>query len=203
MAKNIKLFFNKNLKNILIILLSLFLVLLFLGKVLIEQNKNILNKNNECPIKMEERIVQGTSMEPVIKEGQKVKILFDYYKCHPILREDIILYRYSGNENPLIKRVKGVEGDDFKLKEQKEGWLIYINNQPLKNSLGQYYLLNERSYRLLSLYERDYKGKIPEGAYLILGEDPYGSLDSTRFGFVSKDDILGKVIYENNRQFKK
>jgi type IV secretory pathway protease TraF len=53
--------------------------------------------------------------------------------------------------------------------------------------------LDERGYRVLSLYEKDYKGIIPEDAYLILGNLPQGSLDSSHFGLVGKKDILGKV----------
>jgi hypothetical protein len=53
--------------------------------------------------------------------------------------------------------------------------------------------LDDQGYRLLSLYEKDYKGIIPEDAYLILGNLPQGSLDSSHFGLVGKKDILGKV----------
>jgi type IV secretory pathway protease TraF len=63
----------------------------------------------------------------------------------------------------------------------------------LKNSQNQPYILDERGYRVLSLYEKDYKGIIPEDAYLILGNLPQGSLDSSHFGLVGKKDILGKV----------
>ena len=46
---------------------------------------------------------------------------------------------------------------------------------------------------MLSLYERDYQGKIPEDAYLVLGDNINGSLDSRNFGLIGKQDILGKV----------
>ena len=47
--------------------------------------------------------------------------------------------------------------------------------------------------RLLALYEKDYQGVIPAGAFLILGNAPGGSLDSTQFGLVSQEDLEGKV----------
>ena len=50
---------------------------------------------------------------------------------------------------------------------------------------------------MLSLYEENYKGVIPENAYLILGNLSGGSLDITHFGFVNKKDILGKVKLKN------
>jgi type IV secretory pathway protease TraF len=46
---------------------------------------------------------------------------------------------------------------------------------------------------MLSLYEKDYKGVIPENAYLLLGNLIFGSLDSTHFGLIDKSGIVAKV----------
>jgi signal peptidase I len=109
----------------------------------------------------------------------------------------VILYSYAGSENPLIKIIKGIPGDKFKLEkiENTLTWRILINNKPSKNSKDKEYIISERGYNMLSLYERDYKGIIPQNAYLILGNQPGGSLDSTTFGLIDKTDILGKVEY--------
>jgi len=64
----------------------------------------------------------------------------------------------------------------------------------LKNSNNQDYCLSEQSHKMLALYENDYKGVIPGDSYLILGNLPEGSLDSSRFGLISKLDISGKVV---------
>ncbi|MEK7212166.1 MAG: S26 family signal peptidase [Patescibacteria group bacterium] len=61
-------------------------------------------------------------------------------------------------------------------------------------TLGKPYLVGDSSYRMLSLYINDYKGQIPVNAYLLLGDNPGGSYDSTAFGLVGRSDILGKVI---------
>ncbi|MGB9680946.1 MAG: signal peptidase I [Minisyncoccia bacterium] len=199
---------KENLRIFWAIIFSLLIFfILILGKNIISSTKENDNQtpkisseipqdlNDECSIKIEEKIVRGSSMEPVLKEGQTVKILFGYYNCHPVEREDIIVYDFKGNEAPIIKRVKGIEGDSFHLEKTEGGWLILIHGEPIKNSKGEYYVIPERGYKMLSLYERDYKGKIPEGAYLILGEEAKGTLDSTYFGLVGKNDILGKVEY--------
>lgn len=191
---------------ILIIISGFLMVLLSLGDRLKTQSfkKESLNNlqlaaptstTSFCQIREEKRIVRGSSMEPVLKDGQEIKILWGYYQCYPVLREDIVIYNFKGNSNPIIKRVKGIEGDNFSLKKVDDGWIIILNGQPLKNSLGQTYLLSEKAFRMLSLYERDYQGKIPDKAYLILGENINGGLDSRFFGLVGKDDILGKVEF--------
>ncbi|HOQ15651.1 MAG TPA: signal peptidase I [Candidatus Paceibacterota bacterium] len=158
------------------------------------QNLTITTSTTQsCQVKIEEKIVKGNSMEPFFKEGETIKILGDYYHCHPVLREEVIAYDYKGSKNPIIKRVKGIAGDTFHLKQENNGWIILINNQPVKNLLGEVYLLDEKDYQMLSLYERDYKGKIPEDAYLVLGDNINNSLDSRNFGLIAKQDIIGKV----------
>ena len=147
-----------------------------------------------CPFKTEERIVRGNSLDPIIQDGDTVKIAFGYYDCNEIKRDDIVLYDYAGYSNPLIKIIKGLAGDSFKLVRKDGGWNILINDEIVKNSDGQEYVLDERGYKMLSLYEKDYKGVIPENAYLLLGNIPSGSLDATHFGLIDKSGILAKVI---------
>ena len=150
----------------------------------------------ECQILTEERIVRGNSLSPVINSGDTVKILFNYYDCHPIERDDVIVYHYAGNENPIIKIVKGLPGDSYELEETGPGeWHILINDQILKNSEDKQYSISDNRYKMLSLYEDDCQNGIPQNTYLLLGNLASGSQDSTRFGLVDKSDILGKVIY--------
>jgi len=149
----------------------------------------------ECQVTVEKRIVRGNSLTPFIKEGQEIKAFFGYYKCNEIQKDDVVLYSYAGNDAPLIKIVKGAPGDSFKLKEVGQGqWQILINGEVLKNSEGESYLISGSRYKMLSLYEDDYRNGIPPNTYLILGNEISGSLDSTRFGLVDKSDFLGKVV---------
>jgi signal peptidase I len=166
---------------LIIVIAALFVVILF----------SSVFKN--CPIKIEEKIVRGNSLEPLIKNGETIEVLFGYYNCHQIKRNDIVVYFYAGNKNPIIKIVKGIPGDKFNLKKTNNGWYILINGEIIKNSVGEPYILSENAYKMLFLYEKDYNGVIPEDAYLLLGNLSHGSLDSTHFGLVGKKDILGKV----------
>jgi len=155
----------------------------------------LADEPEECQVEVEERIVRGSSLDPLIKDGEIVKVLFGYYECNEIKREDIVLYSYAGDEAPLIKIVKGVPGDEFSLQQIDGGWHILINEEILKNSTGEPYLISGKRYEMLALYEKDYKGEIPAGAYLLLGNIPGGATDSTRFGLVSKGGIIGKAEY--------
>src|SRR3989338_1440398 len=92
----------------------------------------------------EEKIVRGESLSPLVKAGDSVKILFGYYDCHEIKRDDIVAYDYKGDEVSIIKIVKGLPKDKFELKAESAGWNILINGQVLKNSENQPYLINQQ-----------------------------------------------------------
>lgn len=154
----------------------------------------IFGENCADKIRTEEREVRGESLTGLIERGSSVRVLFGYYGCHEIEKEDVVAYNYAGNPNPVIKIVKAVPGDTFKLKKAPGGWNLLVNGKVLKNSGKEPYLFDERGRRMLSLYESDYRGVVPPQAYLILGNLARGSLDSSRFGLVHQSDILGKVV---------
>ena len=143
---------------------------------------------------IQERIVRGDSLSGLIEGGETVKIDFGFYNCNEIKREDIVIYNFLGNPDPIIKVVKGLPGDRFNFQQSGDYWQLLINEEIAKNSYGEIYHLNENSYNLLNLYVKDYNGMIPDNTYLILGNLASGSLDSSRFGLVDKSAILGKVI---------
>lgn len=161
----------------------------------VEESK-IVEDENGCEIQREQLIVRGNSLEPFIQSGREITALLGYYSCNEVKRGDVVLYRYAGNKNLLIKIVRGVPGDTFSFFRQDGNlYNLYVNEELVRNSEGIPYRFNDQAFRMLSLYIRDYKGVIPARAYLILGDQPDGSLDSERFGLVDISDISGKVVY--------
>ncbi len=170
------------------------------GQYIIKTEERIdsIKEEEQCITKTEERTVRGESLSPLIKGGETVTLLFGYYNCREVERGDVVIFRHGGNQNLIIKIAKGLPGDKFNLKETDFGWNILINNQILKNSESKPYLVSGNKYKMLSLYEKDFKGVIPDNAYLILGNLTGGSLDSTQFGLIDKSTLLGKAesIYD-------
>jgi len=152
-------------------------------------------KTGNCVSEIKQVVLRGESLSGLLEPGAELKILIDYYKCHTVQRNDVVAYNYAGNEVPIIKIVKGVEGDKFELKKSGDCWNVLINNEVVKNSQELSHCFNEQGHKMLSLYERDYKGVIPQNTYLILGNLVSGTLDSTKFGLIDKGNILGRVIY--------
>lgn len=163
------------------------IALMFFIVFLVYQQMNF-EGNFDCLVEKEPLKVQGTSMEPMIEDGREMTVVMKYYDCNEISRNDIILYRYAGSEDPLIKRVVGVPGDTFSYIDGR----VVINGEDVKNSAGVTYNIDSN---LLRLYANSYP-VIRENTYLILGDNPQGTLDSSRFGLINKKDVLGRVVVE-------
>lgn len=149
-----------------------------------------------CRLRHELREVRGSSLEPILRPGSVVRLAMDPEGCLEIGRGDLVALRHSGRGGaPLLKLVRALPGDSFGLRALTDGQReIRVNGQALENSEGKPFLLSAANSRMLALYERQYGGLVPEGAYLLLGNDPSGSLDSTRFGLAGRGDILGKAL---------
>lgn len=158
-------------------------------------NKLELNDASKCPVSEEIKTVRGSSLEPLVPSGSEIKALLGYYNCHEIKRNDLILYHYAGNKVPLIKIVKGIPQDTFKLVLKDSSiYNLYINGKIITNSQRIPYTFSGRQYKMLSLYVKDYKEVIPPNAYLLLGNQVNGSVDARVFGLVDKAEILGKAV---------
>ena len=169
--------------------------LLFLQKSSVDIQKK-QEEEQTCAIEKKLYTVRGVSMSPVIHQEEDITMYEGYYDCNPVEHGDIVAYQYAGNKNPIIKFVKAIPGDAFTLRRKDDNavWNIVINGAIVKNSEGKEYEIDEREQKMLSLYITDYKGHIPEGAYLLLGNTYTGSMDSTEFGFASGKNIMGKVV---------
>lgn len=137
-------------------------------------------------------LVVGSSMEPNFYTGERILVEKVTRHFSPYKRGDIVVLHPPGNDNiDYIKRIVGVPGDVVKIVDCK----VYIKS-------------GEESY----LYEEDYLSdgictlggtkikdgrsfKIEEDSFLVLGDNREKSLDSRAFGLVTKDRILGKVVF--------
>jgi signal peptidase I len=150
----------------------------------------------DCTVEFEKRTTRGDSLAGVIEPGTEIVVAYNYYRCRDIFRGDVVAYDYAGNAVPIIKVVRGIPGDIFRISQQSDHWQILVNNEPLTTSRGEPYDVDERARGLIQGYVDSYNGVIPNDTVLLLGNKAGGTLDSTRFGLVHKNDIIGKIIYD-------
>lgn len=197
---------NHSFKNILIwvaltlLVIALIIILLFFVRFaqLVQSptssgSVHLLTGNTACVSSQEPYIVKGGSLSPLLTSGQSVELARSYYNCNSVKRGDIVFYHYAGSSDPLIKIVRAIPGDTWSIQEDDRFVLIIINGKTLTNSQNTPYRIPLSQSELLKRYAQTYP-TIPEGTYLLLGNITSGSLDATRFGLVSIQDIIGKAI---------
>ncbi len=120
--------------------------------------------------------VSSSSMEPTLNAGDRIIS----ERCENIKRKDIVmLYAPKGEKEILVKRVIGLPGERIKI----EGGFVYINGE----------ILHEPYIKEKPNYEKE-EIDIPMDSYFLLGDNRNESEDSSIWGPVSKEHIIGKVI---------
>lgn len=147
-------------------------------------------KNTGCNITKHEMVIQGSSMEPLLKAGDSLMLLEGYYSCNEPKKGDMVAYKLSSAENPMIKIIRATSEDDVRL----EDGMLLINREAMKNSADDIYIFNQKQQNMLSLYIKN--NSIPAGSYLLFGDNLHSSRDSREIGAVGKNAMIGKFLAE-------
>jgi signal peptidase I len=131
----------------------------------------------------EARYIPAGSMLPTLEINDRIIINKLGYKLTDPKRGDIVLFSppdilQQQYKDALIKRIIGLPGETI---EVKNGQVI-INGEVLSEE----YITEEPQYNWGPEV-------IPEKAYFVLGDNRNNSFDSHAWGFVSRDNIIGKA----------
>lgn len=113
--------------------------------------------------------VEGESMMPTLNNGTVVvvcKLNKEYEK------NDLVIFQK--NNKTMIKRVIGVEGDTIEIR----------NNKLFRNGVNQ----NISSINKCGVI------KLEHNQYFVVGDNFQNSFDSRDFGYISFNEITGKVM---------
>ena len=126
--------------------------------------------------------VVGPSMSSTLESQDIVLLSRSHYRLFDMKRFDVIAFEYADTKY-LIKRVIGLPGDKVEYKNNT----LYVNDEVIEEEF-----LDGHQTEDFSLVSMGYE-TIPEGKYLVLGDNRENSLDSRSFGLIDEEDILGKV----------
>lgn len=137
--------------------------------------------------------IAGNSMVPTLQEGDVVLVSKFSYRFFDVKRNDIVTLSVNGKS--YVKRVIGLPGEDIKYIKN----VLYIDDNPFTEN----FLSNDiktSGFTLEDVCKENEcpDGKIPEGKYLVLGDNRPESEDSRtkEFGLVEKKQITGKVFFK-------
>ena len=130
-------------------------------------------------------VIKGSSMEPNFHQGDYLIVDEISYRFTSPERGDVIVFRYPRDTSQrFIKRVIGLPGETIEIKQGKINIIKGIENREL----------NESEYRLKESYTDNLTLSLAENEYFVLGDNRVASFDSRKWGALSKNYIIGKVI---------
>ena len=129
---------------------------------------------------VQSRLVEGSSMEPTLHNGQRLLInRLSYASLSEPQRGDIIVFRAWDQQEDFIKRVIGVPGDEIEIQDRT----ILVNG----SQLDEPYLDQAISYGHIGPLV------LPADRYYVMGDNRGNSSDSRLHGPLSQEQILGKA----------
>lgn len=123
--------------------------------------------------------VDGISMEPSLKNKDKLLVSKMY---DGIEKGDLVIIRKGGKD--YIKRVIGLPSSKV---------FINRNNKQLSIDKEKINCCENYLFKINKIYYQEIS--IPQHQYFVLGDNYGESIDSRVFGFVTEDEIVGKVIF--------
>jgi signal peptidase I len=143
------------------------------------------------PVLFASYIVDGKSMEPTLHDGNLLMVNKVIYNVAEADRFDVIVF-HANKQEDYVKRVIGLPGDQIEYKNDK----LYINGTYMEEEFLESYVSasNVRPFTDdFTLEEVTGATTVPEGELFVMGDNRQDSLDSRSFGFVSTEQLVGKV----------
>lgn len=130
--------------------------------------------------------VKGNSMYPNFIDGEYILTDKISYRLNPPQHGDVVVFKSpQDHEVDYIKRVIGTPGDVVRI----SGSQVYLNNEFLpEDFLPSDYVTNPGIFA-----KSDQDMIVPPDEYFVLGDNRSHSSDSREWGFVKKEEIIGKA----------
>jgi signal peptidase I len=132
----------------------------------------------------ESRYIPAGSMMPTLQIDDRLIIDKWSYHFQAPQRGDIVLFsptetlKQQNLKDAFIKRIIGIPGDKIEVK----GGKVYVNGQPLEEN----YIAEAPNYQYGP-------ATVPPNSYFVLGDNRNNSYDSHYWGFVARENIIGKA----------
>jgi signal peptidase I len=135
----------------------------------------------------EPRYIPSDSMVPTLHVGDRVVVEKISYHLQPPKTGDIVVFAPPEQlqeqgftpDQAFIKRIIGLPGQTVAVKEG----LVYLNDQPLVEK----YIAEPPQYQWGPY-------RVPENEYFVMGDNRNNSNDSSRWGFLPKQNIIGRAV---------
>jgi signal peptidase I len=126
--------------------------------------------------------VQGTSMEPLLHDGDRIVVNKFIYRFEPIERGDVVVFWYPREPSvSFIKRVVGLPGDTVEMRAGR----LFVNGREVPEPYIPPAYRERDSYPPVA---------VRPGYYFVLGDHRRSSNDSRSWGEVPAKYIYGRAV---------
>jgi signal peptidase I len=147
------------------------------------------------------------SMEPTVAIGDRVFVLHSIFSGE-LRRGDVIVVQYPVDpKQSFLKRIIGMPGDRIRIANKD----LWINGKKVTEPYVEHVTEYVDAYRdnfpseatvmifpgAIEMLRRNVKSGevvVPPGNYFVMGDNRDQSLDSRYWGFISKDEVLGRPV---------
>ncbi len=127
--------------------------------------------------------VQGTSMLPLLEDGERIIVNKFIYRFHSIERGDVVVFWYPRDPAvSFIKRVVGLPGDTVEIRSGQ----LFVNGQSVREDYLAPRFRDDDSFSPTVVHK---------GYYFVLGDHRNSSNDSRSWGEVPEKYIYGRAVY--------
>lgn len=140
------------------------------------------------------RVVTVSDGNDVYPAGTELEVEMNYYNCNVGKRDEVAMIMSPGKSQPIFKYIKIVPGDKFEVTRKDKQFYVEINGEVMKDPSGETYQFQENKSRMIKLYESNFVDGVKEGVYFVFGSSLGGGFDSTRFGPVTNERMVGRVV---------
>jgi signal peptidase I len=127
--------------------------------------------------------VEGTSMQPELRDQDRLFINKFAYRLESISRGDVVVFHYPRDpEKSYIKRVIALPGDTLRIDDGR----VYVNGQRIEEPYVPKRYRDGRSMPEIV---------VPQENYFVMGDHRSISSDSRDFGPVDRELIYGKAAF--------